>query len=204
MQLRLGLTLALSVLSLAGCSTLSNKLSINNGSLNYKKSTVDIEPLKYPEGSTARPATPLYPAPIIDPLALQHAPDFENQKGNRFAMPRPDEVVPNRALAEANNNYPKPVVLVDGNQNPLLKVTGKSDRIWQYTLATLSSLNYSVISQSQTRYEATIKVDDHTYVLKLSAVGKTNTLVLFNPDNSFADQAKAKALLDQISQNWPA
>jgi hypothetical protein len=91
-------------------------------------------------------------------------------------MPRPDEVVPNRALAEANNNYPKPVVLVDGNQNPLLKVTGKSDTIWQYTLATLSSLNYSVISQSQTRYEATIKVDDHTYVLKLSAVGKTNTL----------------------------
>ena len=61
-----------------------------------------------------------------------------------------------------------------------------------------------MISQSQTRYEATIKIDDHTYVLKLSAVGKTNTLVLFNPDNSFADQAKAKALLDQISQNWPA
>ena len=204
MQLRLGLTLALSVLSLAGCSTLSNMLSINNGSLNYKKSTTEAEPLKYPDGSTVRPTTPLYPAPIIDPVALQHAPDFENQKGNRFVMPRPGEVVPNRAITEAQNNYPKPVVLVDGNQNPLLKVSGKSDTIWQYTLATLSSLNYNVISQSQTRYEATIKVDDHTYVLKLSVVGKTNTLVLFNPDGSFADQAKAKALLDQISQNWPA
>ena len=199
MQLRLGLTLALSVFSLAGC----NMLSINNGSLNYKKPDT-TEPLKYPEGASVRPATPLYPAPIIDPLALQHAPDYENKKGNRFAMPRPGEVVPNRALAEASENYPKPVVIVDGNQNPLLKVTGKSDTIWQYTLATLSSLNYSVVSQSQTRYEATVKVDNQTYVLKLSAVGKTNTLVLFNPDNSFADQVKAKALLDQISQNWPA
>ncbi|MEB3767389.1 lipoprotein-34 precursor (NlpB) [Acinetobacter sp. MD2] len=199
MQLRLGLTLALSVFSLAGC----NMLSINNGSLNYKKPD-STEALKYPEGATVRPATPLYPAPIIDPLALQHAPDYENKKGNRFVMPRPGEVVPNRALASADDNYPKPVVIVDGNQNPLLKVNGKSDTIWQYTLATLSSLNYSIVSQSQTRYEATIKVGEQSYVLKLAAVGKTNTLVLFNPDNSFADQAKAKALLDQISQNWPA
>ncbi|MEB3754492.1 lipoprotein-34 precursor (NlpB) [Acinetobacter sp. MD2(2019)] len=199
MQLRLGLTLALSVFSLAGC----NMLSINNGSLNYKKPD-STEPLKYPEGASVRPATPLYPAPIIDPLALQHAPDYENKKGNRFVMPRPGEVVPNRALSENNENYVKPIVIVDGNQNPLLKVSGKSDTIWQYTLATLSSLNYSIVSQSQTRYEATIQVDNQNYVLKLAAVGKTNTLVLFNPDNSFADQAKAKALLDQISQNWPA
>ncbi|MFT4021293.1 MAG: lipoprotein-34 precursor (NlpB) [Acinetobacter sp.] len=203
MQLRLGLTLALSVLSLAGCSTLSNTLSINNGSLDYKKQK-STEPLKYPEGINARAATPLYPAPTIDPLALQNAPDFENKKGNRFAMPRPGEVVPNRAKTEAGENYPKPVVIVDGNQNPLLKVTGKSDTIWQYTLATLSSLNYNVTSQSQTRYEATVLVDNQPYVLKLSVVGKTNTLVLFSPDGNYADQNKAKALLDQISQNWPA
>ena len=60
MQLRLGLTLALSVVSLAGCSS----LAVNNGSLDYKE-TATLEPLKYPEGSMVRPATPLYPAPTL-------------------------------------------------------------------------------------------------------------------------------------------
>lgn len=203
MQLRLGLTLiTLSVLTATGCSTLSTKLAVNNGSLDYKKATT-LAPLQYPEGDQARPATPLYPAPIIDPLALQHAPDFENQKGNRFAMPRPGEIVSNRASAK-QALYVHPVVLLDGQQNPLLKVSGKPDTIWQYTLATLGNLNYKVIDQSRSNYEATIQVNDSTYIIKLSAVGKENTLVLFNPDNSFADSIKAKTLLDQISQNWPA
>jgi len=61
MQLRLGLTLALSVVSLAGCSS----LAVNNGSLDYKE-TATLEPLKYPEGSMVRPATPLYPAPTVE------------------------------------------------------------------------------------------------------------------------------------------
>jgi len=61
MQLRLGLTLALSVLSLAGCSS----LAVSNKSLNYKE-TATLEPLQYPEGSMVRPATPLYPAPTVE------------------------------------------------------------------------------------------------------------------------------------------
>ncbi|GAB3050952.1 hypothetical protein GCM10027155_16220 [Acinetobacter apis] len=203
MQLRLSIAIAtLAVFTISGCSTISTKLAVNNGSLDYKKATT-VESLKYPEGITARPATPLYPAPIIDPLALKNAPDFENQKGNRFAMPRPGEVVKNRSNSR-QETYVRPAVLFDAKQNPLLKVTGKSDTIWQYTLATLSSFNYNVVEQSNTRYEATIKVDDKLYVLKLSVAGKNCTLVLFNPDNSYADPAAATVLLQQIAQNWPA
>lgn len=84
MQLRLGLSLALSVFTLAGCSS----LAFNNGTLDYKQTT-DVEPLKYPEGSMVRPATPLYPAPSVDPLAIEHAPKLENKRGNRYALPRP-------------------------------------------------------------------------------------------------------------------
>lgn len=86
MQLRLGLSLALSVFTLAGCSS----LAFNNGTLDYKQTT-DVEPLKYPEGSMVRPATPLYPAPSVDPLAIEHAPNLENKRGNRYALPRPAE-----------------------------------------------------------------------------------------------------------------
>ena len=113
MQLRLGLTLALSVVSLAGCSS----LAVNNGSLDYKE-TATLEPLKYPEGSMVRPATPLYPAPTVEALALEHAPVLENKRGNRFAMPRPQAA---QAMSNAESTetvdtaVSRPQLIIDGN-----------------------------------------------------------------------------------------
>lgn len=202
MQLRLGLTFALSVFSLAGCSS----LAVSNKSLNYKE-TATLEPLQYPEGSMVRPATPLYPAPTVEPLAIQHAPKLENSKGNRFALPRPDVAVPNSsatAPSEQNAVLGRPQLLTDGNQNPLLKIDGNSDTIWQYTLATLSSLNQNIVGQSKNRYEVTLKIDQQIYVLRLTSVGSSHNLAVFNADNSFADKEKAAELLTQIYQNWPA
>ena len=201
MQLRFGLTLALSAFGLMGCSS----MGINNGSLDYKN-TASLEPLKYPEGSMVRPATPLYPAPKVDPLALEHAPKLENKKGNRFAIPRPNQVQENSLINSPadSSNVSRPQLVRDGNQNPLLKIDGNSATIWQYTLATLSSLNHSIIGQSKNRYEITIKVDQKVYVLRLTSVGSSNNLAVFNADNSFADQEIAAELLTQIYQNWPA
>jgi uncharacterized lipoprotein len=202
MQLRLGLTLAISALSLAGCSS----LGISNGSLDYKNTTT-VEPLKYPEGSTVRPATPMYPAPIVDPLALQHAPKFENKKGNRYDVPRPEVAQVSPSVDESptsTETVGRPQILTDGNGNPLIKIDGNSATIWQYALATLSSLNYKLIGQSKNANEATVKIDNSTYILRLTSVGPSNTLAVFNADNSFADKDKAAELLTQIYQNWPA
>lgn len=199
MQLRLGLILALSAISLAGCST------FKNGTLDYKNTTT-LDPLQYPEGAMVRPATPLYPAPTVDPLAIEHAPKLENERGTRFALPRPaTEVVrSNQADETVTEISGKPQLVMDGNQNPLLKIDGNPATIWQYTLATLSSLNHSIVGQSKDRYQVTIKVDQQTYVLRLSPAGSSNTLAVFNPDNSFADREQAAELLNQIYQNWPA
>ncbi|MCO8042695.1 lipoprotein-34 precursor (NlpB) [Acinetobacter bohemicus] len=201
MHLRLGLTFALSVLGLAGCSS----LAFNNGTLDYKETTT-LEPLQYPEGAMVRPATPLYPAPIVDPLAIEHAPKLENQRANRFALPRPPAQSMDSTQTDVTETAPigKPQLVVDGNQNPLLKIDGNSATIWQYTLATLSSLNYSIVGQNPNRHEVTIKVDQQTYVLRLSPVGSSHNLAVFNTDNSFADREKAAELLNQIYQNWPA
>lgn len=201
MQLRLGLTLALSVFSLAGCSSMAFK----NGTLDYKETTT-LQPLQYPEGSMVRPATPLYPAPTVDPLALENAPKLENQRGNRFAMPRPTAQPVNSTQAdETQENFSgKPQLVTDGNQNLLLKIDGNAATIWQYTLATLSSLNHSIVGQNKDRYEVAIQIDQQTYVLRLSPAGSSNTLAVFNPDNSFANREKAAELLNQIYQNWPA
>ena len=200
MQLRLGLTLALSVFSLAGCSS----LAVNNGSLDYKE-TATLEPLKYPEGSMVRPATPLYPAPTVDPLAIQHAPTFENKSGNRYALPRPDPMQATANTSDATTaTLGRPQLVMDGNKNPLLKVEGPTAAAWQYTFATLSSLNYKIVSQADNGYEATITVGDQNYLLKLSAVGSSNTVALFKLDTTFADPAVAAEVLTQIYQNWPA
>ncbi len=202
MQLRFGLTLALSALSLAGC----NSIGISNGSLDYKNTTT-LEPLKYPEGSMVRPATPMYPAPIVDALALEHAPNFDNKSGNRFDLPRP-KAAQGSAQSQANLNAEAPVgrpqLLKDGNGNPLLRIDGSHATTWQYTLATLSSLNQQIIAQSKNSYEATIKVGEQNYVVRLNAVGLSNNIAIFNPDNSFADKTIASELLTQIFQNWPA
>lgn len=201
MQLRLGLILALSAFSLAGCSAMAFK----NGTLDYKDTTT-LEPLQYPEGAMVRPATPLYPAPTVDPLAIEHAPKLENERGNRFSLPRPsaEPVRSTQADETVTDITGKPQLVMDGNQNPLLKIDGNAATIWQYTLATLSSLNHSIVGQSKDRYQVTIKVDQQTYVLRLSPAGSSNTLAVFNPDNSFADREKAAELLNQIYQNWPA
>ena len=201
MQLRFGLITALSVFSLVGCSS----MGIGNGSLDYKKTTT-IAPLQYPEGSMVRPATPLYPAPIVDSLAMENAPVLENQRGNRFALPRPVEQTKTESNVENldSQSVSRPQQITDGNQNPLLKVDGNSATIWQYTLATLSSLNYSIVGQSKNSHEVTIKVDQQNYVLRLTSVGSSNSLAVFNTDNNFADKQIAAELLAQIYQNWPA
>ena len=150
MQLRFGFTLALSALSLAGCST----IGISNGSLDYKNTTT-LEPLKYPEGAMVRPATPLYPAPVVEPLAIEHAPKFENKRANRFDLPRPE----------------------------VAQITA---------------------SNSSAEASTTVKIDNKTYILRLTSVGSSNNLAVFNADSSFADKEKAAELLTQIYQNWPA
>ena len=200
MQLRLGVVLVISALSLAGCG----RFALNNHSLDYKKAQA-LEPLKFPEGITARPFTPLYPAPTVDLLAIEHAPKLENESGNRYALPRPKAMQNSADNTSATaSTVGRPQLVTDGNKNPLLKVDGPTASAWQYTFATLSSLNYKVISQAENGYEATIKVGDQNYLLKLSAVGSSNTVALFKLDTTFADPAVAAEVLTQIYQNWPA
>ena len=200
MQLRLGLVLAVSALSLAGCG----RFAINNHSLDYKNAK-QLAPLEYPADATVRPATPLYHAPTVEQRAIDNAPKFENKRGNRYALPRPEQTQGNATLdasAQTTTALGRPQLVTDGNKNPLLKVDGNTAEIWQYTKATLSTLNFNIIAQGSN--QATIKVNDNTYVLKLTGVGSSHTLALFNVDNTFASPDVAAEVLNQIYQNWPA
>ncbi|EPF81784.1 hypothetical protein F945_00119 [Acinetobacter rudis CIP 110305] len=201
MQLRFGLMLSLAAMSLAGCSS----MGISNGSLKYKKAP-EMGEIKYPEGALVRPASPLYPAPVVEPMAIEHAPNFANSKGNRFALPRPEQQQANTDSTESVEDVAvgRPKLLTDGNGNPLLNVSGDPATIWQYALATLSSLNQNVVAKSKNAYEVTVKNDKQVYVLRMTSVGASNNIAIFNADSSFADKSKSSELLTQIYQNWPA
>ena len=118
-------------------------------------------------------------------------------------MPRPQlaQVTPAQTMTTTTS---RPTPLVDGNQNPLLKMEGETSEVWQYTLATLSSLNYPVTISNKDRYQASVQVDSKAVVIKLTSLGSTQTLAVFNTDGSFANQELAAQLLTQIYQNWPA
>ena len=203
MQKRLGLSCAIIAVSLAGCST----LGISNRSLEYKQ-TADLPALQYPSDITARAATPLYPAPSIDALALKNAPVYANKRGNRFQMPRPEAIADNTIATDFNdqsNHVGRPLLLSNNDDFPLLRIEGPSSAIWQYTQATIATLNYPLISQGKDGYESTIKVGEDSYVLRLSFfAGRSYDLQLFQLDNQPANADKAKDILTQIYQNWPS
>ncbi|MCG2916532.1 hypothetical protein, partial [Escherichia coli] len=80
------------------------------------------------------------------------------KRGNRYAAPRPEQVQAQPATASNTSmSMSRPRLVTDGNKNPLLQIDGPSEAVWQYTMATLSSMNYTVIAQDKNAYQATIK-----------------------------------------------
>ena len=197
MQLRVLVILGLVSMSLFGCS----RLAMDNSSLDYK-SAKTVPPLKVPENLQMRPQSALYPAPEVDPRALEQAPDFSNQKGNRFDLPRPEPVA--AATATSTGTAPsRPQLVQDGNGIPLLKVDGGANEVWQYVAAAVSASNLNG-KNGETSNVAQIRYQDKNYQLRLTPSGASNTVGVYNTDNNFADSDVASEILALIYQNWPA
>lgn len=196
MQLRLGLVLSLASLSLVGCA----RIGLDNSSLDYKK-TQTLAPLVVPEGVNMRPQQALYPAPLIDPKALEKAPAFLNQHGNQFEMPRPKT---GNIVAGVTGSAPsRPQLVLDGNSIPLLRVDGSGDQVWKYTLAALSTSNIS-FDENKAPYQAIVKYNTQEYRVRLTPSGISNTIGVYDERNNFIDAALANEILTLIYQNWPA
>ena len=197
MQLRVVVVLGLVSMSLLGCS----RLAMDNSSLDYK-SAKTVPPLKVPESLQMRPQHALYPAPEVDPRALEQAPNFSNKKGNRFDLPRPEPVA--AATATSTGAAPsRPQLVQDGNGIPLLKVDGGANEVWQYVAAAVSASNLNA-KNGKTSNVTQIRYQDKNYQLRLTPSGASNTVGVYNTDNNFADSDVASEILALIYQNWPA
>ena len=196
MRLRVGLTLGLVSLSLVGCA----RIGLDNSSLDYKQ-TKTLAPLVIPEGIDMRPQQALYPAPRINPQALEQAPEFVNKQGNEFEMPRPKA---NNVVVGVTGSAPsRPQLVLDGNRIPLLRVDGASDQVWAYAIAALSASNLSY-EENKTPYQITIEYDAQEYRLRLAPSGTSNTIGVYDQQNNFVDAVLANEILTLIHQNWPA
>lgn len=211
MKLVFGFALSTMTLILVGCGTMDNR------SLEYKKSH-QLQPLTMPDGTTMRTPTPLYPAPNIEQRALENAPRYENQRGNRYQLPRPTWTEAElNAYQQQNSPTPstdgqtvasqpalpnlRPHFIYDGHRNPLLQIGGENSTVWKYVTATLGSLNYKLTPLASTA--VAIDKDGENYVIQLNKVGATNVLAVYGQDGQLAPQEIANEILTQIYQNWP-
>ncbi|MFU8926902.1 lipoprotein-34 precursor (NlpB) [Acinetobacter puyangensis] len=197
MQLRLSLTLGLIAISLVGCA----RFGVGNGSLDYKH-TQTLEPLQIPADLQMRPQQSLYPAPKIDPKALEQAPNFSNKHGNRFEMPRPTADVSNVNITGAAPSRPQ--LVTDGNGVPLIKVDGATAEVWKYVVAATSTANIKAAQNSKVPYQLDVEYEEQPYRLRLTPTGSSNTLGIYDANGNFIDAKIATDLLSLIYQNWPA
>lgn len=197
MHLRLSLTLGIIALSLVGCA----RFGVSNSSLDYKK-TQTLQPLKVPDNMVMRPQQSLYPAPKVDPRAVEQAPNFENKYGNRYELPRP-QAVQGAALAVTGSAPSKPQVVVDGNGIPLIKIDGSADQVWKYVVAASSAANLKY-TDGRSSNQINVEYQDAIYQVRLTSTGSSNTLGVYNTQNNFVDAKIANEILTLIYQNWPA
>lgn len=199
--LRVGVVIGLSIVALTGCS----RLSISNNSMNYKEAVV-LPPLQLPAGEATRPITAIYPAPKIDPAALEQAPEFSNKRGNRFEMPKPQALPTNMvAASDLSVGVPsRPILVTDGNGYPLLKIEGDANRIWDLLGAALSVGNFNVLDRNQGKNFVQIKHENQTVYLRLNRTGTITTITVQDEKTTLIDKDIASALLTQLNQNWPA
>lgn len=189
-------TIAVAMLS-AGCS----KMAIADGSLDYTKSAKTL-PLNIPSEIQMRPPQALYPAPSITERALQQAPTFVNAKGNRFELSRPNTLSTTTQTGTVASKPSTPKFVVDGNQNPLLLITGTADEIWRYTTASLSAANLPAKVDTQIAYRYHVEVDNKSYQLSLGNSSNGFVLAVFDGQR-YAEPQIAQQILDSVASNWP-
>ncbi|WP_410209360.1 lipoprotein-34 precursor (NlpB) [Aquirhabdus sp.] len=183
----------------AGCS----RLSVSNGSMDYK-SAHSIPPIQVPAAIQTRQIAPLYPVPAIPENAASEKLVLSNAKGNRFALPKPQPLDPSSIPPDQLGvGAPSaPVLVVDGNGFPILKIEGDAPKIWDVMNRTLSVANVNVANRNTAANRFDVVIDNTTYQLRLGRIGNTTTVTLQKPDDSLADKAIATDLLDKITQNW--
>jgi uncharacterized lipoprotein len=185
--------------ALAGCS----HLSISNGSMDYTKAQ-SIAPVTMPDSLQTRQIAPLYPVPTVPETDASKQLVLTNAKGNRYQLPKPKPVdvalIPKEI--DAGVTPSQPLLVVDGNGFPILKISGDSSKIWDAIGRSLSVSNTTIVKSDVAASRYDVKLTDTVYQLRLGRIGNVTTVTLQKADDTMADKTIATELLARIGQNW--
>ena len=201
MRYRSGLTLAIALLMLSGCS----RFAIDNSSLDYQKART-LAPLKLPADQQTRAFVPIYPTPPVQP-SVDGGPIVSNTKGNRFVMPAPkplDVAAIKRQQAVDTGKPAAPDLVIDGNGYPVLKIEGNAERIWDLLNKAIDDSKINTVDRNYTLARVDITMQDKPLMLRLSRNGNATTVTVQDAKDALADKAIATDLLNQIIQHWPS
>jgi uncharacterized lipoprotein len=201
MRYRSGLSLAIALLMLSGCS----RFAIDNSSLEYQQART-LAPLKLPADQQTRPFVPIYPTPPVQP-SVDGGPIVSNAKGNRFIMPAPkplDLSAIKQQQAVDTGKPAAPDLVIDGNGYPVLKLEGNAERIWDLLNKAIDNSQIKTIDRNYTLARVDITVQDKPLMLRLSRNGNATTVTVQDAKDALADKAIATDLLNQIIQHWPS
>lgn len=136
--------LVTTVLGLTACSS----LTVGDGSLDYQQAQL-LPPVQLPVEQQTAPFVPLYPVPQA---VSKNTLTLKNSKGNRFELPKPLLTVsaqPNQPSTVARTTSTpvsqkviKDVNLVSEAGNPVLKITGQTDKVANQVLAATQTAGY--------------------------------------------------------------
>lgn len=186
---------------LTGCS----KLAVNNSSLDYRDAR-PLPPLQLPADQATRPFVALYPVPPVPDRIPENAPTVTNEKGNRFVMPAPIPVDVKALQARASVDIGKPsapTIVIDGNNFPILRIDGSSDRVWESLLQSLKTAPIDVTKNTRATGQIEIRLDEQPYILRLGRSGSATTVSLQDRQDALADPVMTTSLFKQIIQHWP-
>ncbi len=185
--------------ALSGCS----RLSVSNGSMDYTRAQ-SIAPITVPDALQTRQIAPLYPVPNVPMNDAAKQLVLSNAKGNRYQLPKPKPVDAALIPQELDTGVTpsQPLLVVDGNGFPILKISGDSSKIWDAIGRSLSVSNTVIVSSSVAASRYDIKLDSAVYQLRLGRIGNVTTVTLQKADDTMADRAIATELLERIGQNW--
>jgi len=193
------LVVSSTIMAVSGCS----RLSISNGSMDYTRAQ-SIAPITVPDSLQTRQIAPLYPVPTVTASDASQQLVLSNAKGNRYQLPKPKPVDPAAIPAELDSGVApsQPLLVVDGNGYPILKISGDSSKIWDAIGRSLSVSNVTLTNSNVAASRYDVKLNDAVYQLRLGRIGNTTTVTLQKPDESMADKSIATELLERIGQNW--
>lgn len=195
------ISMTTTVLLLSGCS----KFALGNGSLEYQNARA-LAPLQLPANAqSAAPFSPLYPVPEVQSNST--APNLTNPNKNRYVMPAPTPLDTARLNARKTVDIGKPsppVLIMDGNGFPLLRIEGSTDRVWKSLNSAADAAKLNITERRADFSRIDLQLNKKPFSLRIGQLGNSTTVTVQDGKDALAEPTLATDLLQQIIAHWPS